>query len=136
MIEIVFTAFQGVHQLTHDQNRWITGIIIDVFQSFIHSVLVYGRQNLYVISALAERRLQESKMNRRHLRRQERVILLHLLGKYDLFKFVLRRPYGTGGRSLHLIAFIHRSLQGAQPDSNRAQVAAFIDLDHHIGLAM
>ncbi len=65
---------------TDEQGR-IAGIVVYIFQSHIHGMLIVVVQYDEVVTAGIERRLQELKVDRGHLRTDNGVILTHFFGK-------------------------------------------------------
>ena len=113
-----------VHDLSdHDQGR-ITGVIIHIFQSHIHSMFIVVPQYLKVIAAGIEGRLQQIKMDRRHLRAEDRVVFPHLFREGNLLD-------GRGAdRPLHIPHLPHPEggKERTDTDSCRTQIVDFIDL--------
>ncbi|GFI50999.1 hypothetical protein IMSAGC020_02209 [Lachnospiraceae bacterium] len=106
----------GVHDLSHHHQRRIAGVVVDIFKSHVHGLLVVVRQDLDVVSGRFKGRLQQIEMDRRHLRAEDGVILAHLFGKRNLRD-------GRGVDCPLLVPFLpypDGRKQGAYPDPCRS----------------
>ena len=99
MLQIICAAFQGMHQLPDGKQCRIAGVVVDIFQSGVNDRLAIGVEQLHMIAVGVEQRPKQLKMQRRHVGNENCVILLHFLGKADLW-FVgahvsINRPFGV-----------------------------------------
>ena len=81
LVQVIFTGQQSFHDLTYYQQGRIAGIIVNIFQTHIHRVLVIVVQYHEIVTAGIERRLQDLKVDRGHLRTDDGVVLTHLFGE-------------------------------------------------------
>ena len=88
-------------------------------------------QQLDVIAAASQRRLQYAEMNRRHLRTEDRVILAHFLGKQHAVHI------GGNDGALLMLLFLgaQRGNQRADTDTRRSQIVYLVDFQTGINLA-
>ena len=81
LVQIVLTAFQGRNHLTGYQQRRIAGIVVYIFKTGFYSLRVYCVENYKVVAAGTKGLFQNLKMNRRHLRSDDCIVLAHLFCK-------------------------------------------------------
>ena len=121
---IVFSGQDSLHDLAYHHQGWIAGIVIYILQSHVYCLLVIIGQYLDVVAGSLEGRLQKLKMDRRHLRAENGVILTHLFGKGNLLY--------SGGVELPFFAPLFSDADGSQkradPDPCSAQVVDLINL--------
>ena len=67
VVQVIFTRQQGVHDLSDDNEGRVTGVVIYILESHVHGVAVVVLQYFNLISKGADSRLQQVKMNGRHL---------------------------------------------------------------------
>ena len=118
--------------MSDHRNRRIAGIVIDIFESHIHSTAIVIVQNNQVISVLAEHGLQNIKMDRTHLRRKNGIPLFpHFFGELcSVIRHRLcRRP------ALILLSHSHSREQAADSDTDSAEIGDLVDLQKRIQLA-
>ncbi len=131
VIEIVLAGGERLHDLPDDKEGRVAGIVVHVFESVIHrSVVVVAHQD-HIVAAGSGRRLNEIKMNGRHLGAEDGVLLVeHLLRKRNLFD-----AGGVNG-ALERVLFpdIDGRNQRADADSGGAQVVHLINLEAGIDL--
>ncbi len=131
MVKVIFSREQRLHKLSDHHQRRIAGIVVDIFQTDVHSMFVVVRQDHNVHAGRAQRRFQKLKMDRRHLGSQDRVIFQHIFGKKDS---------AVGGR-LNLRpdslarAVIHGGQQGADADARGAEVVHLINFQYRINFS-
>ena len=65
-----------------DQGR-VAGVIVDILQAHIYGTFTVIFQNLNLVAEGADSRFDQFKVDGRHLRAEQGVVLLHLLGKDD-----------------------------------------------------
>ena len=64
MIGIIFSGKDGVHDLAHNHQRRIAGVVINVLQTDIDCIPVIIWKHLDLVSGSAESRLNQIKVDR------------------------------------------------------------------------
>ena len=131
LVSVVPSRRDCLHKLTDDGDRRKTSVIIDVFQPCIYCLAVIVFQYFKIISVLVKYRLDNIKVDRQHLRRENGIVLVpHLL-----------RIFGTvicGWLRLCLdillTAHPHSRYQAANTDTNRTEIVHLVDLQNRIEL--
>ena len=127
-VQVVFTGSKGGHDLSHNDEGRVAGVIVYVFQPCIHCLFAHLRQHIHVVAAMAEYRRQKVEMNRRHLRYQDRIILAHFFGKFHLFN-VCRNDLRF---DILFVPDAHGGDQGTDADSCCSQVVDLVDLQYRV----
>ena len=125
MIRVAHPRLKRCEQLTDDDDCGVAHIVVHVAQPQIDRRLVRHRRDDNIITVLSHRCTEELEVNRRHLRRKNRVRLLTVLGEaraLDGGHFVI------GG----ILPARERGNQGAQADARRAEVRHLVQLYHRI----
>ena len=122
-IQVIFTGKESLHNLPYNQKGRVAGIIIDIFQSHIHGVFIIVIQYNKVIAAGIKGRLQDFKMDRRHLGTDNGIILPHFFCEGYLFNG--RRVDGTG--TSQFFSYSDGREQGTNPDSGSPKVIDLIN---------
>ena len=131
MVEVILSGEQGIHDLSDDDQRRVACVVVDVFQTDIDRISAVILEYLNVVSKCADCRLNQLKVDRRHLRAQERVVLLHLFGEDDT---VVSARYDLALKVL-LVADTKSGDQRADANARCAEVVDLIDLEHRINLS-
>ena len=119
---VVSSRQHRLHQLSHHNDRRITGIVIHILQAYIHCILGSVVQNLQLVAEPPEGRFNQIKVNGTHLRSQNRIALIvHLLGKLAALIAI-----GLGLFPLCLL-HVHRGNQAPDADPSRPQIADLVD---------
>ena len=131
MIDVVFSRKDGGHDLPdHDDGR-VARVVVDILQPDIHGGAGVVVKDRHMIAVAGEDRLQNIKMDRTHLRRENGVaVLAHLFGK-------LRAVISSRTRlRLDPLLFTqtHGGKQAANTDTHRAEVVDLVDFQHGIEL--
>ena len=63
LVQVIFSGKQGIHDLSDNDQRWITGIVIYIFQSHVDCLFVVIRKYFNLISGCTECRLKKLKVN-------------------------------------------------------------------------
>ena len=125
MIQVIFAGKEGFHDLADHTDGRIAGIIVDILQTDIDRFLVTVRKKIYIQSLASEGRDQQIKVKRRHVRRQDRImIVLHLFRVDDTVM-------GTAVKVTFDMVLLTKSDGSDQrPDSYscRSKVADLVDL--------
>ena len=124
LVQVIFAGQQSFHDLSDYQQGGIAGIVVNIFQTYIHRVLVVIVQYDEIVTAGIERRLQDLKVDRGHLRTDDGVILAHLFGK----RYLLNSGRTDGAVLAQFLTDTDRGQQGTDTDTCRTQVVDFIDL--------
>lgn len=130
LVQVIFTGQQSFHDLTYYQQGRIAGIIVNIFQTNIHRVLVIVVQYHEIVTAGIERRLQDLKVDRGHLRTDDGIVLTHLFGK----RYLLDSGRTDVAVLAHLFTDTDCRQQGTDTDTGRTQVVDFIDLQAGVDL--
>jgi hypothetical protein len=80
-VQVIFTGKKSIHDLSYNDQRRITCVIIYIFQSHIHCVPVVIVQYFEMVSACLKSGLHDLEMDRRHLRAEDGIFFAHFLGK-------------------------------------------------------
>ena len=124
LVQVIFAGQQSLHDLSDYQQGRIAGIVVNVFQTYIHGVFVVIVQYDKIVTAGIERRLQDLKVDRGHLRTDDGVVLTHFFGK----RYLLNSGRTDGAVLAQLLTDTDRGQQGTDTDTCRAPVVDFIDL--------
>ena len=87
VVQVVFAAVQGVQKLADDQQRRVTGVVVDVFQPQLGHGAAAVAQDLALIAVELQRVLQKPELGHRHVGDQNGVGALHLRGKFGILVF-------------------------------------------------
>ena len=77
VIDIILAAFQGFHELSHDQQGRVTGVVVDVFQTFLHHGAGGGFQQHYMIPELFQNADEQVEVNGEHIGCKNGIGLFH-----------------------------------------------------------
>ena len=77
MVRILNVFLQRVHQLPDRDDSRIAGVVIHVLQTSFNRAGRRNRQKLQLVAACGKRLFQNREVNRRHLRRQNRMGFAH-----------------------------------------------------------
>ena len=123
MVCIIFSGENRVHDLPDDHQGWIAGVVVDIFQSYIDCVFIIIWKNFNLIAGCAEGRFNQVEVNRRHLRAEDRILLLHLFRKrYFPDRGAVNFPFFLLG-----VPDTDRSQKRTNPDSCRSQVVDLVN---------
>ena len=128
MIQIVLARFEGGNHLPRDEDRRITRVVIDESQTDIDGARIDRIEYDEFIAGIFEGFLKEAEVDRRHLRRDDRMRVLHLFRKH---LFLIRSAL-YDGLLMTSLALLYRSDERAYAYAHRAQVRAFIDFNKRI----
>ena len=131
MIRVVLAGEDSLHNLTNHQQRWIARVVIDIFQSHINAAFVVVVQYDQIIAASSECRLEEVKVNRRHLRAENRIVFAHLFCEQHSF----HAAWLEGALLMALVAHADGGEQGTDTDARRTEIVHFIYFQAGINLA-
>ena len=129
MVGIVFPGLQRREQLSDDDDGRIAHVVVDVPQAEVDGRLVRHRRHDDLIAVVAHDRLDELEVDRRHLRREDRVRLLALRCEM--------RALDDG----HIVISDRlpareRRHERAQADARRAEIRDLVELDHRVDALM
>ena len=131
LVDIIFAGQKGIHDLAYYHKGRIAGIVVYIFQSNIYRMAVVIGKYFKVIAAGLKGSGEHIKVDRRHLRTEDRIVLPHLFGKGYFIN--------SGGVDLTLLMLLFpdtdRRDQGTDTDPCCSQVINFIDLQTGIDLA-
>ena len=85
MVQVVFAGIQCLHDLADHEERRVAGVVVDIFEAEINCPAVVVGQDDQVVSAGPHGGLDELKVDRRHLRAQDRIVFAHLRCKRHFF---------------------------------------------------
>ena len=77
MVGIVLTLDDGVDELADDHDRRVAGVIVDVLEAEFDVLAARGLEDVELVSAGADDRLDQRHVDRAHLGADDRVVLLH-----------------------------------------------------------
>ena len=80
-VQIVFAGQKCFHDLSYDNQRRVTCVIINIFQSCVHSMLIVIGQYFQMITATVDSSLHQFEMDWRHLGTEDRIIFSHFFRK-------------------------------------------------------
>ena len=125
MIRVAQPRLQRGKQLPDDDDRRIAHIVVHVAQPKINRCLVRHRRNHDVVAVLPHGRAEEVKVDRRHLRRKNRMRLSAVLGK--------ARTLDDGHLVIDgVLPARKRCNQRTQTDACRAEIRHLVEFDHRI----
>ena len=129
-VQVVFTGLQSLHDLSHYEERGIAGVVVDIFEAKIYSAAVVVGEDNQVVAAGADRGLKQIKVDRRHLGRQDRVVLAHFLCEGDFFDSgVVKFAPGLLG-----VADPDSRNQGTHADAGASEVVDLVYLEAGVDL--
>ena len=76
---VVAAVFNGVDQLTDDQQGGVAGVVMDVFQPLIHDAPVVTGEHIHMVALQLEQTLEHSKVDGQHLGHEDGIFLFHFL---------------------------------------------------------
>ena len=124
-VQVVFAGAECLHDLSHDKEGRVAGVIVDIFEAVVHRLAVVVGQDHEIISAGVDGRFEKIEVDRRHLRSEDRIVLAHVLRKADFFdRCVAELADGLLG-----VADADRRDQGTHADAGAAQVVDLVDLE-------
>ena len=88
LMQIILPAVQRMHQLPDGQQRRIAGVVMYIFQAFIHNFPSGGAQKLHFVTKASQHVLDQLKVNGGHIGSEDGIFLLHLLGEFNSVLFV------------------------------------------------
>ena len=77
MVGIVLALDDGVDELADDHDRRVAGVIVDVLEAEFDVLAARGLEDVELVSAGADDRLDQRHVDRAHLGADDRVVLLH-----------------------------------------------------------
>ena len=80
-VQVIFAGKKSIHDLSHNHQGRIAGIVVYIFKTHINSMLVVVGEDFQVIAGCFKSSLKDSEVEWRHLRAENGVLLTHLLGK-------------------------------------------------------
>lgn len=81
-VQVIFAGLNGLHNLSYHDQRRVAGVIIDILQADVHGLAVICfSENFQVITGSVEGRFDQVKMDRGHLRTENRITLTHFFCK-------------------------------------------------------
>ena len=110
--------------MSDDNEGRVAGVVIYILESHVHGVAVVVLQYFNLISKGADSRLQQVKMNGRHLRTEKGVILFHLLGEHYAVIGAGHHP----ALKMSLVPYLYGCNEGADSYSGRSQVIDLVNL--------
>ncbi len=128
VIQIVLARFEGGDHLPRDEDRRITRVVVDESQTDIDGARIDRVEHDEFIAGIFERFLKEAEVDRRHLRRDDRMRVLHLFRKHLL----LIRGALYDGLLMAPLALLYRGDERADAYAHRAQVCTLIDFNKRI----
>ena len=130
-VEVIFSALQRVHDLADDKKGRVAGVVVYIFQSHVHGLVIVVRQDHDVVAAALRGGLNEIEMDRRHLRAEDRIAFpSHLFRKGRLCDGgALNIPDG-----LLFVPDPDSGDQGSHADPRRAEVVDLVDLKAGVNL--
>ena len=128
MIQIVFARFESGYHLPGDEDRRITRVVVDESQTYVDGVRIDRIEYDEFIAGIFEGFLKEAEVDRRHLRSDDRVRVLHLFRKHLLSV----RGALYDGLLMPPLALLYRGDERADAYAYRAQVRTFIDFNKRI----
>ncbi|MNO30966.1 hypothetical protein D3C76_209150 [compost metagenome] len=113
-------------------NRRIAGVIVHIPETFLRLLRSGAFQNFEPVSGVPEDAFEQLEMDRRHLRRQNGIGLLHFLCKRHVCLCFIQKL----GLNIPFFPLAHRREQRPQTDARRPQIADLINLDQGIYLVV
>ena len=81
LVHVVFAALERVNELTDYEQRRVTGVVVDIFQTCLRDFGACGLEQLRLVAVVDKDVFEHFKMYGRHVRHEDCVLTLHLLGK-------------------------------------------------------
>src|SRR5574344_249986 len=131
VVQIVLARFKRGNHLPRNENRRIARIVINIFKASLNSLRVNSVENDKVISAVLERLLNNTEVNRAHLRSDNRMRIFHLFCK-DL-PLVCSALYDCG--AVVTLTFLDCRDKTANAYADSSEVAAFVNLNKRVHAA-
>ena len=93
LVQVVLAAVQGVHQLADGQQRRVAGVVVHVFEAFIHNLPAGGAQQVHMVAEAFQHVFDQLKVDGRHVGGDDGVLFFHLPGEFHPVLVVRHEVY-------------------------------------------
>ena len=81
VVQVIFAGLQGIQKLADDQQGGIAGVVMDIFQAQLADLAAAVAQQLHLVALVLHSRRQDAELHGGHVRDEDGVGLLHILGE-------------------------------------------------------
>ena len=138
MVRILNVFFQRVHKLTDRDDSRIAGVVIHVLQTSFNRARRRNRKKLQLVAACGKGLFQNGEVNRRHLRRQNRMGFAHRTHENRRLRRCLCRRLVRLVCLRHAtarLALFHRCEERRDTDLRGSERIALVDLKKRVKLS-